>query len=614
VLKVAWSGPIEERVMSTRMEFRILGPLEVWNGEHRLTLGSPRQRALLGSLLLHPDEEVATDRLAAALWGDTPPEQTASALRAHVAAIRRLLEPEREKGAPSMLVSGTNGYRLSVDPEQVDLCRFERLVEQGRLAMDSDPVTCSSLLHRAASLWRGPALGDLTLAGDAAAECARLDELRMAAVEDRIHADLELGRHAAVVPELEALVAAHPLRERLHAQRMLALHRCGRQADALAAYGEAQRHLDPSPDLQSLERAIVEDDPALAAPAPAPANTVIGSLAPFAETPLRPVLAIAQAPDTVTDPRPAVRRARPRRTMAGAIALTVAGSALGGIAFHSLRASAQPQSLAPDAFPNPQEQLLLDRFAPVVSDCHRYAQHYARALAEIQCRVRADHRGASTLLLQSFAGYDDLEMHFHHVLGLTIQSETGRPATAAYHGDCADPGSGFFALANHQRQGATTANGHLMCYVDHAGVPRLAWTDVSRLTVAQAVGGPGAPAETQAGLLSFWRSLYPGETVATTAQLTAQHVDTPPTPAAVVPEVAPEVAPATQATTVSRTQLAPTPSPTPASAPATGARSRTAGGAAAAPAPAGGHPATGGDGHNGGWDEAWHKFFDHGHD
>jgi hypothetical protein len=203
-------------------------------------------------------------------------------------------------------------------------------------------------------------------------------------------------------------------------------------------------------------------------------------------------------------------------------------------------------------------------------------------------------------------------MHFHHVLGLTIQSETGRPATAAYHGDCADPGSGFFALSNHQPPGATKANGHVMCYVDHAGTPRLAWTDVSRLTVAQAVGVPGAPADAQAGLLSFWRSLYPGESVAT-AQLAAQHVDTPPTPAAVVQEVAPAVAPATPATTTSGTP--PTSTLRPAPAPATGAQPRTAGGAAKpAPATGGGHPAAGGEDHSGGWQEAWHKFVGHGHD
>ena len=391
-----------------------------------------------------------------------------------------------------MLAGSAAGWRLCVDPEQVDLHRFERLVERGRRAMSGDPIIGSGLLHQAASLWRGPALGDVTLAGAAAAECARIDALRVDAVEDRLGADLELGRHAAVIGELEALVAAHPQRERLHALRVLALHRCGRHDDALAAYACAKQHLEPSPDLQSLEQAILAGDPGLAAPAPGRDDTVIGTLVPRALTPAPNVTApatvviagatiVSEAETVVAAPgmtsaAPAATRAmrRPaarRRTLAGMAALVLGAAAAAAVVVHTQHASASPQAAATDAFPTQQERLLIGQYGAAVTDCHRYPLHYAKALADVECRVPADHPGARTLLLQSFNSYDDLELHFHHVLGLTIQEQTGRPVTAAYHGDCADSGSGFFALGNHRQDGAQSANGHLMCYVDRAGVP-----------------------------------------------------------------------------------------------------------------------------------------------
>ncbi len=589
--------------MSTQYDFRILGSLEVWDGEHRLTLGGARQRAVLGTLLLHAGETVSVAALTAAVWGDAAPERAAAALRSLVSTLRRTLEPGRTGGGSSLLAAGDAGYRLCVEPGQVDRCRFEQLVEQGRHALATDPVTASALLHEAGALWRGPALGDVALTGAAADDRSRLDGLRVAAVEDRIQADLELGRHAIVVAELEALAAAHPTRERLHALRMLALHRCGDEAGALAAYGQAQAHLDPSPDLRSLERAIAERDPGLAAPDTAPAGTVIAATV---------VAAAPAAPTTpgtaVAGPSPAPRPRR-SRALTGAVAAVIAGGCFGGLGLHSLRAStsgvparAAAPVVAVDTFPTTDEQRLIGQFGPAVTACQRYPHHYARALADVECRATGDHPGAGTVVLQSFATYADLEMHFHHVLALTIQGETGRPVSAAYHGDCADPGSGFFALSNHQRPNATTPNGHLICYADHTGLPHLAWTDVSRLVVAQTAGVPGPADQAQSGLLCFWHGLYPDESspAPVAAQVTATQVAAaaPPAPVVQVTQAAPAQRP-----------LAPTPTAAATPRPATPARTGTASPAATpAPTPAGGRQGNG-------WDQGWKGFFgSHGHD
>ncbi len=257
------------------MDFRVLGPLEVWEGERQLSLGGGRQRALLAMLLLHANRVVPVDALTAALWGEVAPGRAEAALETHVAGLRRLLEPERDRRSPAMLAARDSGYLLRVGAGMLDLDRFERLAGEGRRLLEDDPGGAVERLRAALSLWRGDALGDVALEGEAALLAARLDERRLATVEDRIAAELELGRHAAVVAELGALVAAHPARERLLGELMLALHRCGCTAEALIAYRDARRALEPGPELQSLERAIRARDPAVAAPvrrpgAPAP--------------------------------------------------------------------------------------------------------------------------------------------------------------------------------------------------------------------------------------------------------------------------------------------------------------------------------------------------------
>jgi DNA-binding SARP family transcriptional activator len=234
------------------MEFRILGPLEVCaEGGRKLDLAG-KQRTLLAILLLNANEAVSTDRLIEELWTGKPPETAGKALQVYVSQLRKLLGKDR-------LETRTPGYLLRVDDDELDLARFRRLQREGKL-------------REALALWRGSPLSDLADEHFAQTEIARLEELRLACVEERIEQDLTEGRHADLVGELEALVAEHPLRERLRAQLMLALYRSRRQAEALEAYQAARRTLvdelgiEPSPDLQELERRVLRQDPTLEAP------------------------------------------------------------------------------------------------------------------------------------------------------------------------------------------------------------------------------------------------------------------------------------------------------------------------------------------------------------
>ena len=242
------------------MEFRILGPLEVVEDDSPIALGGARRRALLALLLTRANEVVSTDRLIDELWGERPPENAANALQYHVSRLRKLL------GGPEAIITREPGYLIQVGPDELDLLRFERLVEEGQR---SSPEAAARLLRDALALWRGPALADVAHESFAQAEILRLEELRLVALERRIDAELELGRDAELVAELEALVREHPLRERLRAQLMLALYRSGRQADALEVYRQTRRllvdelGLEPSPALHELEQAILHQDPEL---------------------------------------------------------------------------------------------------------------------------------------------------------------------------------------------------------------------------------------------------------------------------------------------------------------------------------------------------------------
>src|SRR5918994_6709359 len=267
------------------MDFRILGPLEVADNGLEPVIAPGKQRALLAILLLHANEVVSSDRLIAGLWGEQPPASAAKSLQVHVSRLRKTLG-----GREGPITTASNGYSIRVAPGALDLERFTRLAEEGRLALGADdPERGSELLCDALSLWRGPPLADFTYEAFAQMEIGRLEELRLAALEDRIDADLARGRHAELVAELEALVAAHPLRERLRRQLVLALYRAGRQADALQAYRTARGKLmdefglEPTPELRQLEHAILTHDAAVRAPA-APAARPSGLPAPVTRT------------------------------------------------------------------------------------------------------------------------------------------------------------------------------------------------------------------------------------------------------------------------------------------------------------------------------------------
>ncbi len=252
------------------MEFRILGPLEVVEDGRRLDLGGPKQRALLAALLLRANEVVSQDRLVDALWDESPPATAPRTLQAYVSRLRKALADADGEPATARLETHGHGYVLRIAPESLDAALFQRGLDEGRQALGRDDARLAAdRLRDALALWRGPALADLAYESFAQPEIARLEELRLAALEERIDADLALGREDALIGELETLVERHPLRERLRGQLMLALYRAGRQAQALQVYQDGRQHLaaelglEPGESLRRLERQILEQDPTL---------------------------------------------------------------------------------------------------------------------------------------------------------------------------------------------------------------------------------------------------------------------------------------------------------------------------------------------------------------
>jgi ABC-type transport system substrate-binding protein/DNA-binding SARP family transcriptional activator/streptogramin lyase len=260
------------------LEFRVLGPFEAARDGRTLDLPAGKPRALLALLLLRRGEVVSVDALVDELWGEHPPQTAAKNVQGYVARLRRTL-------GDGALTTRAPGYALQLEDRALDSARFQALVEQAR---HEEPAAASDRLAEALALWRGPPLADFAYESFAQDEIRRLEDLHLAALEDRIEADLSLGRHEDVLPDLEALVAANPLRERLQGQLLVALYRCGRQADALEAYRAARRRfvdelgVEPGPELQSLERKILEHDPSLQAP--------VRARRPIAKQPVRPRL------------------------------------------------------------------------------------------------------------------------------------------------------------------------------------------------------------------------------------------------------------------------------------------------------------------------------------
>ena len=274
------------------MEFRLLGPLEVWHEGREVPVRGAKQRALLAVLLLHANAVVSSDRLLDELWGDEPPEARTAALRVRLSQLRKALD----LGGTGPIVTRAPGYAIELRPDELDLAHFERLVGE---AGSAEPELAAARLREALALWRGPALADFTFEPFARAPIGRLEELRLLALERRIEADGALGRHAELVPELESLIAEHPLREGLRAQLMVALYRSARQAEALEAYQAARRALvdelgiEPGPALQELESAVLRQDPSLELPeARQPLRSIL--VAGLGDAEVGPLLALAE--------------------------------------------------------------------------------------------------------------------------------------------------------------------------------------------------------------------------------------------------------------------------------------------------------------------------------
>ena len=255
------------------VEFRVLGPFEVVDRGAPVQLTAPLQRTLLAALLLGRGATLSRDTLIDCLWGETPPGSAPNLLRLYASQIRRALPDGR-------LVGKRPGYALLIEPGELDADVFEQLIEEGRrAALAGNARLARSLLGRALALVRGSSLADFATEPFAAHEAQRLDELRLECLEERLAADLELGRHDEILPELQSQVSEHPLRERLRAQLMLALYRCGRQAEALASYRDGRTilveelGLEPSAELRRLEQRILDQDPTLL-PATAPPGPV----------------------------------------------------------------------------------------------------------------------------------------------------------------------------------------------------------------------------------------------------------------------------------------------------------------------------------------------------
>ena len=244
------------------MDFRILGPLEALDEAGPVELTGGKQKALLALLLLHADQVVPVDQLVDDLWGEKAPDTARKMIQIYVSRLRKRLPAELVQTRPS-------GYLLRLGDAELDLHWFERLLDDGRRALAAgDAEAASEQLGAALRLWRGPALAEFD-EPFAQPEGGRLEELRLVCLEERIEADLALGRHGDLVGELEALIARYPLHEGLRQQHMLALYRSGRQAEALAAYQEARHALagelgiEPSPALRELERRILQQDASL---------------------------------------------------------------------------------------------------------------------------------------------------------------------------------------------------------------------------------------------------------------------------------------------------------------------------------------------------------------
>jgi DNA-binding SARP family transcriptional activator len=405
------------------MEFRLLGPLEVLEGDKTLEIAGTKRRALLALLLLRANEVVRSERLIDDLWGENPPANAPAALRSHISRLRGSLGSE-------LLARLEWGYVLRTPPESIDLRRFEQLLGE------ADPLPAGEramLLAEALALWRGPPLADLALEPGLQREIDRLQELHVATLERRIDADLEAGRNSELIGELEGLIAEHPLREHLRSQLILALYRAGRQAEALEVYRETRRvlseelGLEPSPELRELERAILRQDPSLA-----------------------PTAAASSASTQPTEPRPLPPASRRRRWLAGGIAASVllaAGAATAAVLTltetstdHSAAPPTTPAQTTPETVTHPDSTRPTETGQPATTTAqstrHRRAAHPTRT-----AETAATTTHSTTTHAVTATATTSTAKHSTRVKPKTIARAPAKPVTItdAFGGRYVDP-------------------------------------------------------------------------------------------------------------------------------------------------------------------------------
>jgi DNA-binding SARP family transcriptional activator len=398
---------IEQPAEEARVEFGILGPLELRHAGRSIRVAGAKERALLAVLLLHANEAVHADRLIDDLWSGRPPATARKSLQVRIAGLRRVL-PD------GVLLTEGPGYVIRTAGDELDLHRFERLVAEGRGALDGErPGDAAALLREALALWRGPALTDFRFESFAQPAIARLEELRVSAIELRIDAELALGRHDEAVAELEELAIEHPLRERLRAQLMLALYRAGRQADALDVYRQTRELLvselgiEPGPALRELERRILDQEASLDGPQAEPERSILVALrdeepgllelaAALATRPPREVI-LARVVEEREDVTVAAKRVDEHRQ-----ALTSAGLAARSVAFTSVDPGADLVRLALEQ----DVDLAVVDGDPTLQGSPDVEGLLLRAPCDVAVRVGRNRRLADGAVLVLFAGGD----------------------------------------------------------------------------------------------------------------------------------------------------------------------------------------------------------------
>jgi DNA-binding SARP family transcriptional activator len=449
------------------MDFRILGPLDVVGPNGPIGIDAGKVRALLELLLLHANEVIASDRLVDSLWGESPSESAEHAVEVYISRLRRALGQDRIETHPP-------GYRVRVEPGELDLHRFQALTADARAALEADDAARAlRLLQDAEALWRGPALAELRSLEPSRHEVIRLDELRLAATTARVDAMLATGRHAEVVPEVEPLVAQHPFQERLRAQHMLALYRSGRQVDALEAYQAARRvlaedlGLEPGPALQQLQLAILRQDPELRAGGwSLPSSGLVDATGPVGI-------------EGKTGPRTSDRRGRLFIAMAG-VAILIAG---GAILFRAISGPGLAQS--PPSGLTIDEQKLVDQLPAVFANMCSESEEPVGNVASLWCDLPPIAE-AEQVWFDRFAGLD--------LLNATVNDDAQRHGAST--GTCSDT----TALAVGPWTVPNVHRGRLLCY-QADGAAWIEWTYEDDLILARARRGDSdSPA-----LWRWWR-------------------------------------------------------------------------------------------------------------